>query len=230
MNNAISCEDVHKPTKTSIAAEARRPAKLMSRILRSARRNTMILSSPARFNTSLNGSATQTKTNRNSKGACSQEAARRRFNTAGPRASRTSIRVAPRLKKPIRPPVSDEKPASRRFLVEPGIGGVHRTFAIMKGYRKESKTGMQLFAKTSRKTVTPPRAIAPRTGATARAFSRKSIPSRKVTENAISSAPTTEPNTKDATVAPNAKSTNFIASTLSGVGFMLRGGFGRVGV
>jgi hypothetical protein len=230
MSNAISCEALHTPANTSIAAETERPRKLMKSIFKSVRRNPTISSPSTRFSTILNGSATHSKTNKNSKGACTQEAARRRFNIAGPPTSKTSIRVAPTLKKPIRPPVSDEKAVSKRFLVWSRMRGVHRTFAIMKGYRKESTTGMQLFAKTSSKTATSPRLPAPRTGARARTFSRKSIPYRNIKDDAMSSAPTREPKTKDAAVAPNAKSKNFKASTPSGVGFMLRGGFSRVGV
>jgi hypothetical protein len=230
MSDGVSCEAVHKPANTSIAADIERPRKLMKRISRSARRNPTTSSSPTRFRTILNGSATHSKTNKNSKGACTQDAPRRRFNIAGPPTSKTSIRVAPRLKKPTRPPVSDEKAISKRFLVGPRMGGVHRTFAIMKGYRKESTTGMQLFAKMSSKTATPPRVLAPRTGPRARALNSKSISSRNVKDDAISSAPAREPKAKDAAVAPNAKSTNFIASTPSMVGFILRGGFSRVGV
>lgn len=230
MTNGISRDAVYKRSRTSITAEARRPIKLMKRIFKSARRNPTIRWAPIRFNTILNGSATHIKTNKNSKGACTQEAASKRFNIAGPLTSETSMRVAPRLKKPIRPPVNNEKPVSRRFLVEPRMGGVHRTFAIIRGYRKESTTGTQLFAKTNNMTATPPNALAPRTGAIARAFSRKTIPSRNVEDDAINSAPASEPMMKATAVAPNARSMNFIATTSNGVGFIFRGGFGRVGV
>ncbi len=230
MTDGISREGVYKRSRTSITAAARRPIKLMKRIFRSARRNPTIRLPPIRFNTILNGSATHIKTNKNSKGACSQEAASKRFNIAGPPTSETSIRVAPRLKKPIRPPVNNEKPVSRRFLVEPRIGGVHRTFAIIKGYTKESTTGTQLFAKTSNMTATPPNALAPRTGAIARAFSKKVISSRNVKDEAVNSAPASEPMMKASAVAPNARSMNFITTPSAGARFIFGGGFSRIGV
>ena len=213
MSNGISD---YRPANTSIAAEARRPTKLMSRISRSPRRGLTVPLTPARFNTILSGSATQIRTNKNSNGACNHEVASNRFNIAGPPISETSIKIAPRLKNPISPPVNNEKPVSRIFLVEVRMGGVHRTFAIINGYRKESATGKQLFAKTSNITTTPPKALAPRTGAIARAFTRKTIPSRNTKDDAVSSAPANEPMTKAIVVAAKARSMNFIVTTSAG--------------
>lgn len=214
----------YRPANTSIAAEARRPTKLMSRISRSPRRSLTVPLPPDRFETVLSGSATQIRTNKNSNGACSHEAANKRFNIANPPISQTSIKVAPRLKNPISPPVNNEKPVSRIFLVEFPMGGVHRTFAIINGYRKESETGKQLFAKTSNITTTPPKALASRTGAIARAFTRKTIPSRNTKDDAVSSAPASDPMTKATVVATKARSMNFI-STTSAEEFFFGGGF-----
>ena len=196
----------------------------MKRIPQSARRDASISSLPIRLNATLSGSATQVRTNRNSKGACIHETATKRFNAVTPPTSITSVMVAPRLKKPIRPPVNNEKPVSRTFLVASRMGGVHLTFAIMNAYRKESATGAQLLAKTSSVSATPPKMLAPRTGPMTRAPSKKVIPVRNVGDDAISIAPASEPMMKASTVAPNARSMTLIATTTTGEGFVFGGG------
>lgn len=197
----------------------------MNSSFRSARRDPTIPLTPDRRSTILSGSATHTSTDRNSNGACTHEAKSKRVNNVKPPISETSVKVAPRLKKPSKPAVSNENAVSKKCRVGSRIGGVHRTFAIIQGYRKENTTGTQLFAKTSNITVTLPKALAARTGTMALVLSRNAINSRNSKENAIRNVPASEPVKKASRVAPNALSMNFMAETPVDAGFVIREGF-----
>ncbi len=160
----------------------------------------------------LSGSATQINTNRNSRGAWIHDVASKRFTNVKPLISDASIKVAPRSKNPSKPPVNNENTANKRTLVPPRMRGSHRTLAKIAGYRKESRTGTQLFKNTSSVTATRPRVVAARRGLMARVVIKNIISSRSVAENAISKAPVTEPTAKASSVSPNALSTNLMAN------------------
>jgi len=150
----------YTPASTSIAAEARRPIKQMARSLASARRD-LTISEPFRGRrANLNGSATHARTKRNSSGPCTHDLHSRAVAKSTPLTSATSMRVAPRLKKPTKPPAKRENPASKRFLDAAWSGGVQCTFAIIRGYTKESVTGMQLFKKISNVRARVPNSVA----------------------------------------------------------------------
>ena len=194
----------------------------MSNRLVSARKNLTISSPPTRWTANLNGSETHTRTNRNSSGACTHDVASKPFTVLGPLSSATSVRVAPRLKKPNKPPVNNEKVASKRIMMAFRMGGVQRTLPKVKGYKKERATGMQLLRKMSSITASAPMEDAARTGVMTRELIRSSRNSRKVDERMVISAPAREPRPKATRVAPNAISMNFMVnqldSTLFGAG------------
>lgn len=122
----------------------------------------------------------------------------------------TSINVAPKLKNPTKPPVNNENATSNQFLVRTRSGGVHRTFSIIRGYRKDNTTGMQLFAKMSSKTARSPTALAARTGKMARTLSKNAMKFRNGTRRAVTNAPAKEPRRKTASVPAKALSTYFM--------------------
>lgn len=187
----------------------------MKSIFMSARRNLLIAVPSIRCHANLSGSATHIRTNRNSKEACSQDVASKRLTSAEPASCEASIRVAPRLKKPINPPANSENVANRRWMVRGRIAGVHRTFPIIRAYRNESATGTQLFVKTSSVTATPPKALAACTGAMARVLNRNAMNSRNVGKNATANAPAEEPRANANSVAPNALSMNLMGEALA---------------
>ena len=201
--------------KTSIAAETRRPTKHMRRSLESVRRGLRISSPFTGRRVNRNGSATHDRTKRNSRGACTQEVRNSVLTTAGPLISSTSMRVAPRLKKPSRAAVKTENAVSKPFLSGVRSGGVQRTFPIIRGYANERATGMQLFKKINDIRASLPKPVAARTGATTRKPIRINMNSRKGKEMAVTSAPAREPRAKATRVALNAISMNFMASPLS---------------
>lgn len=200
----------YRAAKTSIEAETRRPISEMKSSFMSARSDPTIPSPPDRTPAILDGSATQTKTKKNSKGACTHDVANRRSNKVGPPSSNTSIRVAPRLKNPTKPPVNNENAVSNRFLACFRSGGVHRTFASIKGYKKASTTGTQLFAKTRNVTAASPRTLTARTGAMARVLSKNAMKPRNDAKRTVSKAPAKEPRRKAASVPPRALSMYFM--------------------
>ena len=184
----------------------------MKRRLASARKKRTISSPRTRRTASLNGSETHTRTNRNSKGACIHDVASKPFTVLMPLNSATSVKVAPRLKKPSKLPANNENAASRRIMITFRMGGVQRTFPNIKGYRKERATGIQLLKKISNITVTVPREKAARTGVMTRKLMRNSRNSRKVGERTIINAPAMDPRPKATRVAPRAISMNFMAN------------------
>ncbi len=188
----------------------------MKSSLKSPRKDPIIPLPAVRSLAILSGSATQIKTNRNSSGAWIHDVANNRLTITHPPISEASINVLPRSKNPINPPANNEKAASKRLRVASRIGGSHRTLAIIAGYRKESNTGTQLFKKTSSVTAVPPRVVAARRGAMARDVSKNAMNLPNVVKKAISTAPAKEPRAKASSVAPNARSMNFMAkSTIS---------------
>jgi len=176
----------------------------------SPRNDPTIPSLPDRLPTILDGSATQTRTKKNSKGPCSHDVSNKRIKRVNPPSSDASINVAPRLKNPTKPPVNNENARNNQFLVRTRSGGVHRTFAIIKGYMKASTTGTQLFAKTRNITATSPRTLTARTGAMARVFSKNAMKLRSGAKKSVSNAPAKEPRRKAASVPPKALSTYFM--------------------
>lgn len=182
--------------------------------LASARKNLTISSPPTRRTANLNGSETHTRTNRNSKGACTHEEKRKPFTVLGPLSTATSINVAPRLKKPITLDVNIENAASRRIRVGFGIGGVERSLPSTRGYANERATGMQLLKKMRNITATDPREAAARTGVVTREMIKTNRSSRKPDEEAVTSAPAREPRPKATRVAPNAISMNFMVNSM----------------
>jgi len=214
----------YRCANTSIAAEARRPIKDMKRRLASARKSLTISSPRTRRTANLNGSETHARTNRNSKGACTHDVASKPITVLGPLNSATTAKVAPRLKKPSKPPVNSENPASRRLRVVSRMGGVQRTLPNIRGYKKERATGIQLLKKISNITATAPRENAARTGVMTRALMRNSRNSRKVNERTVISAPAMEPRPKATRVAPNPISMNFMANQLDSKSFDIEAG------
>jgi len=186
----------------------------MKNRLASARRNPTISSPSARRTANLNGSATHERTNRNSRGACTHEVASKPFTMLGPLSSATSVKVAPRLKKPSKPPVNNENAVRKRIRVTFWMGGVQRTLPNIKGYEKDRATGMQLLRKMSSITATAPREDATRTGVMTLELIRSSRNSRKVDESTVTNAPAREPRPKATRVAPNAISMNFMVNQL----------------
>ena len=180
----------------------------------SARKNLTISSHPNRRAANLNGSETHARTNRNSRGACTHDVASNPFTMPMPLSSATSVKVAPRLKKPSKPPVSNENAASKRIMTTFRMGGVQRTLPNINGYKKERTTGTQLLKKISNITASDPSENAARTGVVARELIRSSMNPRKVEEKAVTSAPAMEPRPKATRVAPNAISMNFMANQL----------------
>lgn len=178
----------------------------------SARKNPTISSPSTRRRANLNGSATHERTNRNSRGACTHDVASKPFTVLEPLSSATSVRVAPRLKKPSKPPVNKENAVRRRVRVTFRMGGVQRTLPNIKGYKKDRVAGMQLLRNMSSITATVPRDDAARTGVVTRELIRSSRNSRKAGERAVTSVPAREPRPKATRVAPNAISMNFMAN------------------
>ncbi len=191
----------------------------MKNRLASARKNLTISSSSTRRTANLNGSETHVRTNRNSRGACSHDVVSKPFTTLGPLSSATSVKVAPRLKKPSKPPVNNENAASKRFRVTFRIGGVQRILPNMRGYAKERAMGTQLLKKISSINATAPREDAVRTGVMTREWIRSSRNSRKVDEKVVTSAPAREPRPKATRVAANAISMNFMPNQLDSMLF-----------
>ena len=206
---------VYAAAKTSMAAEAMRPARHMKRSLVSARKNRTI-SSPFRGRrVNLSGSATHARTSRNSRGPCSHELRSKALSKVGPPIFWTSMRVAPRLKKPNRPPVNNENAVSKLFLRDARRGGVQLTFPIISGYAKERITGTQLFRKINSMRESLPNSVATRTGPTIRKLMRSSMKSRKVREDAVTNAPASAPRPNATRVTPNAISINFMVDPSS---------------
>jgi hypothetical protein len=134
-----------------------------------------------------------------------------------PLSSATSVKLAPRLKKPTKPPVNNEKAVSSRVMVAFGMGGVQRTLPNTQGYKKERATGMQLLRKMISITAIAPMEDAARTGVMIRELIRSRSASRKADERAVTSAPARDPRPKATRVAPNAISMNFMANQLASV-------------
>ena len=128
----------------------------MKKRLASACKNLAISFASIRLRANLSGSETHANTNRNSRGACTHEDASKPFTMLGPLSSATSVKVAPRLKKPTKPPVNNENAVRKRIRVTFRRGGVQRTLPNIQGYRKESATGMQLLRKMISTTATAP--------------------------------------------------------------------------
>ena len=149
-------------------------------------------------------------TKKNSKGACSHDVVSNRVIPPVPPRFATSVRVAPRLKKPSTPAVNNEKAMSNRPLVLVVMGGVQCTLPIMSGYAKESVTGMQLFKKTSNINAIWPKANVARTGLMIRDVIRSNRNVRNAGEAEVTSTPAREPRAKATRVAPNALSTSFM--------------------
>jgi|GEM_PF-2503933 hypothetical protein len=179
----------------------------MRRSIMSARIDPTIPSLSDRLPTILDGSATQTRTKKNSNGPCSHDVSNKRIKRVNPPSSDASINVAPRLKNPTKPPVNNENVVSNWFLAWSRRGGVHRTFAIIRGYRKDNTTGTQLFAKMRSVTATSPTALAARTGMIARVFSKNAMKLRNGARRAVSNEPAKEPRMRAASVPPKALST-----------------------
>jgi hypothetical protein len=182
----------------------------MRRSTLSPRNDPIIPSPPDRMPTILDGSATQRRTKKNSKGPCSHDVSNKRIIRLNPPISDASINVAPRLKNPTKLPVNNENARNNQFLVRTRSGGVHRTLLIIKGYRKDKRTGRQLFAKMRSMTATSPTALAARTGMKARVFSRNTMKLRNGTKRAVINAPAKEPSRKARSVAPKALSMYFM--------------------
>jgi hypothetical protein len=176
----------------------------------SPRNDPTIPSPPDRMPTILDGSATHRRTKKNSRGPCSHDVSNRRIKRVKPPSSDASINVAPRLKNPTKPPVNNENARNNRFLVRTRSGGLHRTFPIIAGYRKDSRAGTELFAKMSSMTAVSPAALAVRTGMIARVFSKNAIKSRNGAKREVTTAPANEPSRKAASVPPKALSTYFM--------------------
>jgi len=191
----------------------------MKRRLVSSRKSLTISSPRTRRTANLNGSETHARTNRNSKGACTNDVASKPFTVLRPLNSATSAKVAPRLKKPSKVPVNNENAASRRIMIAFRMGGVQRTLPNIRGYKKERATGIQLLKKISNTAATAPRENAARTGVMTRELIRNSRNSRKVDERRVTSAPAIEPRPKATRVAPNAISMNFMANQLDSNSF-----------
>jgi hypothetical protein len=196
---------------TSITAEPKRPTMQVMSSGRSLRRAISTSAGSIRFPANLVGSLTHTRTNRNSKGACTHDIASNRLSRGRPPVSQTSTKIAPRLRKPIKPPVSNENKRNNPLRVPLANGGFQRTLAIIHAYRKDSRGETQLFAKTRSTTAKPPYPVTIRTGATTRATSRVANSSRKGRRDAVTKAPTREPRKKAASVAANALSMNLNA-------------------
>jgi len=188
----------------------------------SVRKNLTTSSPFPRRTANLNGSETHARTNKNSRGACTHDVASKPFTMLGPLSSSTSVKVAPRLKKPSKPAVNNENAVSRRIMTVFLMGGVQRTLPNIKGYEKESATGTQLLKKISSITATAPREDAVRTGVITRELIRSNRNSRKVDEKAVTTAPAREPRPKTTRVAPNGISMNFMANQLHSVFFHTR--------
>ena len=194
----------------------------MKNRLSSARKN-LTISSPLTSRTAnLNGSETHARTNRNSRGACSHDVASKPFTVLGPLSSSTSVKVAPRLKKPSKPAVKNENALSSRIMLTFRMRGVQQTLPNIKGYAKERATGTQLLKKISNITATAPREETARTGVITRELIRSNRNSRKVDEKAVTTAPAREPRPKTTRVAPNGISMNFMANQLHSVFFHTR--------
>ena len=158
----------------------------------------------------LNGSATARRMKRNSKGPCSPDDASRRSNLVGPLLSHAQVRVAPKLKNPIRKPANTENQANKRRIVFADGVGVQRTFAKIIGYRNESKTVAELFAKISRTSAALPNTLTSLTGASSLTRSRAPTKVLKGWRVKIARAPVTDPRAKAVRVIANARSMNFM--------------------
>jgi len=202
----------YRAAKTSISAEARSPSKHGRRSVVSDCSALAILSPSLVRNVNLNGSATQASTSRNSSGAWTHEVRSNASTALEPLMSSTSIRVAPRLKNPNKPPVKRENALSSRRLRTGFMGGVQRTFTMIRAYRKERTTGMQLFRKIRDTRAMPPHSLTVRTGPMTRILTRASMNTRNPKENAVRRAPASDPTPKAARVAPNAISMNFMGN------------------